>query len=123
MCMSEILYIHCCFQEEQLRQLRISRDYLCGDGAPENSEFCVKRCLSCSSEVETTYYSASLRHFLPPVCIFCGKEDGLLNDDVPYMEELYANFSTVRPLCEHCRGQGKEAKTWGRKFFKKPRKD
>jgi hypothetical protein len=76
--------------------------------------------INCSSAIESVYYSSTM--FLPPVCVHCGLQDNLLDDYDPYMMEMRENFSMVRPLCKACHNAGKDAKTWGKKFFKKQKK-
>ena len=90
---------------------------MCGDGLPEDTQLVVRRALTCSSPVETTYYSSPV--YLPPVCVHCGSADDLLDDYHEYIVKMHEKFSTVRPLCSPCHIQGKEAATWGKKFFKK----
>ncbi|CAC5366418.1 unnamed protein product [Mytilus coruscus] len=101
--------------------LRIKEDdnYTCGDAFPEDSGLFVRESLSCNSEVEINYFGAAMRHFVPPCCIYCGKTEDLLDDEDDYIQNLYTMFSVVRPLCKTCRTSGKEAKTWGEKFFAK----
>lgn len=60
-----------------------------------------------------------MRHFVPPCCFYCGDTENLLEDVDGYIENLLQHFSVVRPICITCRKQGKEAKTWGKKFFSK----
>ncbi|KAH3730844.1 hypothetical protein DPMN_056842 [Dreissena polymorpha] len=69
--------------------------------------------MTCNSEVETAYYSAKCRHYLPAVCIHCGTPDSLLDDSNAYVANLYSKYSIVRPICVSCRHSGKEAKTRG----------
>ncbi|KAK3092298.1 hypothetical protein FSP39_000976 [Pinctada imbricata] len=106
-------------QEEILNQMTL--DYICGDGTPEDSGLFMRRCITCSSDIEVSYYSAGLRTYLPPICIYCGSDDKLLDDNDPYIQDLHEKYSVVRPLCTICHSNGKDGKTWGCKFFKKPR--
>ncbi|WAR05775.1 hypothetical protein MAR_021144, partial [Mya arenaria] len=69
--------------------------------------------VSCISDVEISYFSAKCRHYLPPVCVYCGNTGELLDDNDLYIADLYGKYSVVRPLCSTCRGSGKDAKTWG----------
>jgi len=105
-----------------MQNIKVCGLYVCGDQIEGSPGLFVRRCVSCSSEVEVAYFSAKCRHYLPPVCIYCGSSSDLLDDNNPYFAELYQKFSTVRPLCSVCHQSGKEAKTWGaKKFVKKPR--
>ena len=79
----------------------------------------VREAISCTTEVETSYFSTSLRHYLPPVCIHCGTIENLLDDTNPYICALYEQFSIVRPICETCKSNGKDARTWGKNFLNK----
>lgn len=92
--------------------------YLCGDVIPLPGLF-VRRALNCRSEIETVYYGQT-HTYLPPICIYCGNGT-LLDDFNPYIVSLKQHFSVIRPLCESCHANGKEAKTWGKLFFKKPK--
>lgn len=97
--------------------------YTCGDSlVPEDVEdpgMVVREAVNCLTEVETSYFSTSLKHYLPPVCVHCGKVDNLLDDTDPYISALYEKYSVVRPLCEYCKNTGKDARTWGKKFLPK----
>ncbi|KAK3092075.1 hypothetical protein FSP39_024978 [Pinctada imbricata] len=84
-------------QEEILNQMTL--DYICGDGTPEDSGLFMRRCITCSSDIEVSYYSAGLRTYLPPICIYCGSDDKLLDDNDPYIQDLHEKYSVVRPLC------------------------
>ncbi|KAK3095270.1 hypothetical protein FSP39_012504 [Pinctada imbricata] len=106
-------------EENALRRLKEENSYTCGDEIDSSLGFVVRRCISCVSSVEIAYYSAHLKSYVPPVCVYCGSEDDLMDDNEEYIIQLYAHYSTIRPLCHACRGTGLEAKTWGRKFFKK----
>ncbi|XP_052268364.1 uncharacterized protein LOC127869745 [Dreissena polymorpha] len=109
-------------QEEFLRNIKACHSYICGDQLEDAPDLYVRRCVTCSSEVETAYYSAKCRHYLPPVCIHCGTPDSLLDDNDAYVADLYTKYSIVRPICVSCRHSGKEAKTWGAKKFVKKQK-
>lgn len=78
-----------------------------------------REAISCSNEVETCYFTASLKHYLPPICIHCGSAEDLLDDTDPYIAGLYEQFSVVRPICCNCKNLGKETKTLGKKFVSK----
>ncbi|KAK3084947.1 hypothetical protein FSP39_021903 [Pinctada imbricata] len=106
-------------EENALRRLKEENSYTCGDEIDSSLGFVVRRCISCVSSVEIAYYGAHLKSYVPPVCVYCGSEDDLMDDNEEYIIQLYAHYSTIRPLCHACRGTGLEAKTWGRKFFKK----
>ncbi|XP_052250554.1 uncharacterized protein LOC127857879 isoform X2 [Dreissena polymorpha] len=109
-------------QEEFLRNIKACHSYICGDQLEDAPDLYVRRCVTCSSEVETAYFSAKCRHYLPPVCIHCGSPDCLLDDNDAYVADLYIKYSIVRPICVSCRHSGKEAKTWGAKKFVKKQK-
>ncbi|XP_055995645.1 uncharacterized protein LOC130046796 [Ostrea edulis] len=110
-------------QEELLLRLKEEHLYTCGDSlVPEDVEdpgMVVREAVNCLTEVETSYFSTSLKHYLPPVCVHCGKVDNLLDDTDPYISALYEKYSVVRPLCEYCKNTGKDARTWGKKFLPK----
>ncbi|XP_052212795.1 uncharacterized protein LOC127847150 [Dreissena polymorpha] len=109
-------------QEEFLRNIKACHSYIYGDQLEDAPDLYVRRCVTCSSEVETAYFSAKCRHYLPPVCIHCGSPDCLLDDNDAYVADLYTKYSIVRPICVSCRHSGKEAKTWGAKKFVKKQK-
>ena len=94
-------------------------DYVCGDAIPADSGLVIRRSLSCGTDIETAYYAAAstCRHILPNVCIYCGTADDLLDDNDPYIADLYELYSVVRPICRGCKERGHEAKTWGKRFF------
>ena len=81
------------FKEELLRRIKEEGYFTCGASlvpADHNGlEMVVKEAITCLSEVETNYFTASLRHYLPPICIHCGSAEDLLNDSDPYMHTLY----------------------------------
>lgn len=106
-------------QEKVLARIKEEMFYVCGDSL--GSEFVVRRALTCTSEIETVYFSSGI--CLPPVCVYCGSTDGLLDDFDEYISAQKELYSVVRPLCKKCKDSGKEAKTWGRKFAKKTRTD
>jgi hypothetical protein len=82
----------------------------------------VREAVSCSTEVETNYFTTSLKHYLPPICIHCGRAEDLLDDSDPYISSSYEEYSIVRPICTVCRDAGRVAKTWGEKFVSKKAK-
>ena len=81
------------FKEELLRRIKEEGYFTCGASlvpADHNGlEMVVKEAITCLSEVETNNFTASLRHYLPPICIHCGSAEDLLNDSDPYMHTLY----------------------------------
>ena len=107
------------YQDAICLRLKEENYYECGDGLPDDSGLVTRRSLACTSEIEINYYAHSVRSFLPPCCVYCGSLDNILDNTHEYIEKLLLDFSCVRPLCESCRGRGLDAKTWGRKFFKK----
>lgn len=131
---SECSKPRCIFAEKKLTReqdeliLRIKEEsfYTCGDALVQDDSdevgMVVREGISCNSGIETTYYSASLKHYLPLVCIQCGSADDLLDDNHPYIAGLYEQYSVVRPICETCRSNGKDTKTWGKKFVSKKAK-
>ncbi|XP_063434558.1 uncharacterized protein LOC134715936 [Mytilus trossulus] len=131
---SECSKPRCIFSEKKLSReqdeliLRLKEDsfYTCGGALvqddSETVDIVVREALACNSPIETTYYSASLKHYLPPVCVHCGTAEDLLDDNNPYISALYEQYSVVRPLCEVCRNSGKDTKTWGKKFVGKKAK-
>ncbi|KAH3839877.1 hypothetical protein DPMN_113316 [Dreissena polymorpha] len=54
--------------------------------------------MTCNSEVDTAYYSAKCRLYLPPVCIYFGTPDSLLDDNDAYVANLYSKYSIVRRM-------------------------
>lgn len=104
-------------QEVSLRRAKEEAAYTCGDDINREG-LVVRRSVSCNSNIET-YYSVNLRNFLPTVCLYCGTEDNLLDDNDDYIVHCYQNYSIVRPICRQYRSSGHEAGTWGKKFFKK----
>ena len=79
----------------------------------------MKSAVGCTSDIELTYYGSGAKTFLPPVCVYCGSEENLLNDYDDYITRLCETYSVVRPLFNQCRTKGLDAKTWGAKFHKK----
>ena len=99
-----------------LQHVRDEQTYRCGEALP--CELVSRRALTCCSPIEVHYYSGQRA----PVCFHCGTEDNIMNEYDPYIEDLLEKFSKVRPICKICHEQGKEAKTWGQKFFTKKQK-
>lgn len=60
-----------------------------------------------------------MRHFVPHCCFYCGDTENLIEDVDEYIQNLLEHFSVIRHICINYRRQGKEAKTWGKRFFKK----
>ena len=92
--------------------------YTCGNSlVPEDVEdpgIFVREAINCTTEVKTFYFSTSLKHYLPPVCVHCGSVDNLLEETDPYISSLYEQYSVVRPICENCKTIGRDARTWGK---------
>lgn len=82
----------------------------------EDPGMVVREAINCTTEVETSYFSTSLKHYLPPVCVHCGSVDSLLDDTDPYISGLFEQYSIVRPICQICKNNGKDARTWGENF-------
>ncbi|XP_060064184.1 uncharacterized protein LOC132544583 [Ylistrum balloti] len=93
-----------------LRQIREEGDFVCSESLSEESGLVTRQSINCTSELEITYYSAPLRAIAPPCCVYCGAQEGFLDE---YIERLLAEFPVVRPLCLSCRYKGLDAKTWG----------
>lgn len=68
-----------------------------------------------SNEVDTSYFTASLKHYLPPICIPCGSGEDLLDDTDPYITGLYEQFSVVILFCCNRKNLGKERTIWEEK--------
>lgn len=102
--------------------LRLKEDhvYTCGDPMVaedvEDPGMVVREAINCTTEVETSYFSTSLKHYLPPVCVHCGSVDSLLDDTDPYISGLFEQYSIVRLICQICKNNGKDARTWGKNF-------
>lgn len=87
--------------------LRLKEDhvYTCGDPIVaedvEDPGMVVREAINCTTEVETSYFSTSLNHYLPPVCVHCGSVDSLLDDTDPYISgnilllDPYARFVKI----------------------------
>nr|XP_022291341.1 uncharacterized protein LOC111102766 [Crassostrea virginica] len=107
-------------QEELLLRLMEDHLYTCGNSlVPEDvvdPGIFVREAINCTTEVETFYFSTSLKHYLPPVCVPCGSVDNLLEETDPYISSLYEQYSVVRPICENCKTIGRDARTWGKIF-------
>lgn len=105
--------------------LRLKEDHVYTCGNPmvaedvEDPGMVVREAINCTTEVETSYFSTSLKHYLPPVCVHCGSVDSLLDDTDPYISGLFEQYSIVRPICQICKNNGKDARTWGKKFLPK----
>lgn len=105
--------------------LRLKEDhvYTCGDPMVaedvEDPGMVGREAINCTTEVETSYFSTSLNHYLPPVCVHCGSVDSLLDDTDPYISGLFEQYSIVRPICQICKNNGKDARTLGKKFLPK----
>lgn len=69
-----------------------------------------------SNEVDTSYFTASLKHYLPPICIPCGSGEDLLDDTDPYITGLYEQFSVVILFCCNSKNFGKERTIWEEKI-------
>ena len=111
------------FKEELLRRIKEEEYFTCGASlvpADHNGlEMVVKEAITCLSEVETNYFTASLRYYLPPICIHCGSAEDLLDDSDPYMHTLYDQFSVARPICSNCRNSGKTRKLGAKNLSQK----
>ncbi|CAC5419773.1 unnamed protein product [Mytilus coruscus] len=74
-------------QDELILRLKEYSFYTCGGALvqydSETVDIVVREGLACNSPIETTYYSASLKHYLPPVCVHCGTAEDLLDDTNP----------------------------------------
>lgn len=68
-----------------------------------------------SNEVDTSYFTASLKHYLPPICISCGSGEDLLDDTDPYITGLYEQFSVVILFCCNRKKIGKGKNNLGGK--------
>ncbi|ESO90849.1 hypothetical protein LOTGIDRAFT_163734 [Lottia gigantea] len=99
-------------QEAVLQQIKEAYWFICGDGLDSDAVI-TRCCLTCTSPMESQYFSACSGCGLPAVCHYCGTLENLLDDYEDYKEDLYSKFSSVRPLCAPCRAKGLEAKTWG----------
>ncbi|WAR14847.1 hypothetical protein MAR_004952 [Mya arenaria] len=108
-------------QDALLRRMKEENLYVCGDPMADDSGLVTLRASNCTSDVEIAYYSSGFSKVVPPVCCYCGTEDELLDDNYVYIQDMYTKFSKVRPLCKLCHGNGRVAKTWGKKFIKKRR--
>jgi hypothetical protein len=103
-------------ERNRLKCLAETHVYTCGSilfppESPLHHTIVCRQTLSCSSPMETQYYSGAATAF-PPVCWYCASpEETLTNDD--FMEDLKSQFAVVRPICFLCRSDGKRPATWG----------
>lgn len=66
--------------------------------------------------MDTSYFTASLKHYLPPICFHCGSAEDLLDDTDPYIAGLYELFSVMRPIfCSRKRKQKLGGKSLSRR--------
>ncbi len=72
--------------------------------SPFHDTIVVKENISCADPMEASY--AALVKF-PPVCYYCGKDEGLVTEGVA---ELKRSYGVVRPLCCICQSKGKTNK-------------
>ena len=97
-------------EQAKLTDVKNSWVYTCGSTLfPPSSMFhstiVVCQNITCSSPMETYYFSTTMAHF-PPVCYWCGAiEDALVKDDQYY--ELTRNYQTVYAICFFCKAEGK----------------
>ncbi|XP_045162284.2 uncharacterized protein LOC123527081 [Mercenaria mercenaria] len=106
-------------QDAYLHRVKEDRLYICGDQLEENCGLFMQRTINCNSDISISYYSPNCSRWTVAVCCYCGSPDNIMDDNEPYIQDLYTKYSKVRPLCHPCRTAGKDAKTWGQKFIKK----
>ena len=97
--------------ERNVKEIIKDGEYACGGSFVDDENYLrhsvvARRQLTCSSPLETTYYSCKLS--LAPLCFHCGSTSGAKLADLSDMSE---KFAQVRPLCLHCKGQGLKAAT------------
>ena len=107
------------FQDGVLLRFREDNQYTCGDALPAGCGIFVRESLTCISDVEINYYSSTMCHFVPHCCFYCGDTENLIEDVDEHIQNLLEHFSVVRHICINNRRHGKEAKTWGKRFFSK----
>lgn len=81
----------------------------------------VRESLTCTANIESTYYSAT-RIVVEDCCIYCGKLEDLDLKDSEYIKNLLSHAKIVRPICNLCRAEGLEAITWGTLKISKAKK-
>ena len=64
----------------------------------------VKEGMSCSTPIETTYYTGSGTSRFEDICYYCG--DNEILEDNNEIDELKAQYGIVRPICESCFSKG-----------------
>ena len=82
-------------------------DYSCGSPlVPESHELYnilfVREKISCESPIELSYYSSRKNN--PPVCYWCGYDEGL----VDFPMHMTSRYKFVYPLCNICQSIGKD---------------
>lgn len=112
-----IVFVFDMFQMCLVTTLKEEQQHVCGDQLPSDCGMFVRCAVTCSSVVETAYYSASV--LFEECCFYCGTTDNLLHD--AYMDGLMQEYSQVRPLCSTCKNKGHSARVWGKRFLKKRR--
>lgn len=104
---------------DAVRRVCEQNTYCCGDPLfPESGisydSIVVREGITCTSPMETTYYSNIITRF-EPCCFHCGAFDDLIQDDDEMMLTLKQSYTMVRPLCSRCRSKGRTAETRGKK--------
>ena len=92
--------------ERSVKEIIADGEYACGGSFFDDENHLrhsvvARRQLTCSSPLETTYYSAKIS--LPPLCHHCGSTSGAQLADLSDVSE---RFAQVRPMCLHCKAKG-----------------
>lgn len=103
-------------EKNRLKCLNETEVYTCGSTlfppeSPLHRTVVCRQALSCSSPMETQYYSGVATAF-PPVCWYCASPEEMLTND-EFMANLRSQYAVVRPICFLCRSDGKRPATWG----------
>ena len=93
----------------QLQRTQEELHYTCGAAAFPGShdlfdKLVVKEGMSCSTPIETTYYTGSGASRFEDICYYCGDNEILEDNDE--IDELKAQYGIVRPICESCFAKG-----------------
>ena len=107
-------------QRVQIKRKVEENSYSCGeplfpDGHSMRKIIIVRQELNCATNMEASYYSASI--VLPLVCCYCGSVSGSPLYNGKEIDELKKKFSKVRPICSFCFKEGKQPVTWGATNF------
>ncbi|CAB4385605.1 unnamed protein product [Rhizophagus irregularis] len=102
-----------CKEQQDYQQALDSYSYSCGAPIFPDDHYLkeivfVRTRISCDLPIEILYYS-SYKSGNYPICYYCGESEDLVTTP----QSLKECFKQIYPLCEECRGNGKEFYTKG----------